>query len=185
VNAFPRLITPRLMLREIVPGDVPALFALHGDAELMRWYGSDPLPDIDAARRLVDACAGLRELPNPGTRWGLQSRDDDEGALIGTCGLFGWNRRWCKCVIGYELGASWQGRGLMREALDAVLAWGFEQMALNRVEAQIHPANAASQRLAASQGFVQEGLLRQCGRWGGQFHDMQQWALLQRDFRAR
>lgn len=176
---FPVLETPRLLLREIVPADAPALFAIHGNAERMRWFGADPLPDVAAAARLVDIFAGWRKLANPGTRWGLQLKGG--GALIGSCGLFSWNRGWRKCSIGYELDAASEGQGLMREALAAMLDWGFAEMQLNRIEAQVHPQNEASLKLAAGLGFVQEGRLRQLGYWGGQYHDMLQLSLLRCD----
>lgn len=179
---FPVLETPRLRLREIVPADVPALFAIHGNAERMRWFGSDPLPDEAAAAKLVETFAGWRRQANPGTRWGLQLKGMDR--LIGSCGLFSWNRGWKKCVLGYELAADCEGRGLMREALNAVMDWGFAEMQLNRVEAQIHPQNQASLKLAESLGFVPEGLLREVGYWGGQHHDMLQLSLLRRDYLA-
>lgn len=177
---FPTLQTPRLLLREIVPTDAPALYAVHGDPDAMRWFGSDPVPDLAAAAKLVDLFAGWRALPNPGTRWGLQPRGQHE--LVGSCGLFAWNRAWRKCTLGYELNASARGQGLMHEALQACLAWGFEHMQLNRVEALVHPENAASLRSVARLGFVREGLLRQAGYWGGQYHDMCSYALLRADW---
>lgn len=180
MSDFPTLTTDRLVLREITHDDVPAIFAIHGDAALMRWFGADPLPDEEAAAKLVDTFAGWRNLSNPGTRWGLQWRDDP--CLIGTCGLFAWHRAWRKCAIGYELAREWHGRGLMREALVAILEWGFAGMDLNRVEAQIHPENAASLRLAQSLGFVEEGVLREVGFWAGRHHDLVQYGLLRRDY---
>jgi ribosomal-protein-alanine N-acetyltransferase len=162
--------TRRLRLREIVADDAPMLFAIHGDAELMRWYGVDPLPDIAAASKLIDGFANLRGLANPGTRWGVQRKGKSE--LIGSCGLFGWNRAWRKCTVVYELAAQAQGSGYMHEALSAVFSWGFEHMRLNRIEAQIHPENTASIRLARRLGFVEEGCLRQAGYWRGGYHDL-------------
>ena len=50
---FPTLETPRLVLREIVAADAPALLFIHGDPELMRWFGNDPLPDVAAAEASV------------------------------------------------------------------------------------------------------------------------------------
>jgi ribosomal-protein-alanine N-acetyltransferase len=173
---FPTLETPRLQLREIVPADAPALFAVHGDPASMRWFGNDPVPDLAAVAKLVDVFASWRRQPNPGTRWGIQPKGQTE--LVGSCGLFAWNRAWRKCTLGYELNASARGQGLMHEALQACLAWGFEHMQLNRVEALVHPQNAASLRSVERLGFVREGLLRQAGYWGGQHHDMLQFGLL-------
>ncbi|HEX2944155.1 MAG TPA: GNAT family protein [Rhodopila sp.] len=182
MSDFPALHTPRLVLREIVPADAPALFAIHGDADLMRWFGADPLPDLEAAVRLVARFADWRRQASPGTRWGLQLKGKRQ--LVGSCGLFGWNRNFKRCVVGYELASEWQGRGLMREALACVLDWGFANMGLHRVEAQIHPQNAPSLKLAASLGFVPEGLLREAGYWAGRHHDLLQYSLLRHEFVA-
>jgi RimJ/RimL family protein N-acetyltransferase len=81
---FPELETPRLLLREIGPSDAPALFAIHGDADVMRWFGFDPLPDLSAAHNLIKVFDSWRRQPNPGTRWGIQVKGGDP-VLIGTC----------------------------------------------------------------------------------------------------
>lgn len=181
MNAFPALETPRLLLREIQPSDSASIFDIHSDPTVMRLFGSDPLPDIDAASALIEIFASWRTLPNPGTRWGIQLKDDS--ALIGTCGLFGWNRSWKKCTVGYELAPEWQKKGLMGEALTCVLQWGFCQMSLHRIEAQIHPQNQSSIKLAGLLGFKVEGVLREAGHWGGNVHDMLQFGLLHHELR--
>ena len=177
--SFPTLETPRLLLREVVEADVPDLFAIHSDRTLMAWYGSDALVDVEAAAKMVALFKSWRLLPNPGVRWALQAHHG--GPLLGTCGLFNWNRAWRRCTVGYELATAAQGQGLMAEALAATLDWGFAQMDLNRVEALIHPLNMPSQKLAQRLGFVCEGVLREVARFKGQQHDMQQWSLLRRD----
>ncbi|HEX2010638.1 MAG TPA: GNAT family protein, partial [Roseateles sp.] len=176
--SFPILTSARLRLRELLPGDAPALFEIHGDAEAMRWFGSDPLRSLAEAERMVEVFAGWRRLPNPGTRWGLERLSD--GALIGSCGLFNWNRAWRRCTLGYELARAAQGQGLMAEALRAVLAWGFDPvrgMGLNRVEAMIHPNNLSSLHLVEGLGFRREGLLREVAFWGGRHEDLEMHAL--------
>ncbi len=65
-----------------------------------------------------------------------------------------------------------------------MLLWGFKNMSLNRVEAQIHPLNVASLKLAEAIGFRREGLLREVGYWGGGHHDLLQYSLLQRDWQT-
>lgn len=177
---FPTLETERLLLREIVHADVPALYAVHGDPESMRWFGVDPLPNEEAAAKLVDLFASWRTLAGSGVRWGLQARG--QSTLIGTCGLFGWNRSWRKCTVGYELHSQARRNGYMDEALRTVIPWGFANMELNRIEAQVHPENAASLRSVERLGFKREGLLRQVGYWGGQFHDMYQYSLLREEW---
>jgi [ribosomal protein S5]-alanine N-acetyltransferase len=177
---FPTLETERLVLREIVADDAPALFAIHSDVEAMRWFGTDPLREPSEAEVLIARFAEWRRQPNPGTRWGLQRKAG--GGLIGTCGLFKWNRGWHSCTLGYELAASAWGEGLMGEALVRVLAWGFEQMQLHRVEAMIHPRNEASIKLARKLGFVHEGCAREAGYWLGAHQDLLHFGLLRTEF---
>ena len=177
---FPTLETEHLLLREIVETDAPAVFAIHGDAELMRLFGSDPIADLAGAVALIRIFASWRKLANTGTRWALEIKGT--AGLIGTCGLFGWHRAWRKCTVGYELARGAQGRGYMQEALGAVLSWGFEDVGLNRVEAQVHPDNEPSLRLLRRLHFVEEGRLRQGGYWAGQYHDLLQYSLLRQDW---
>lgn len=180
MSDFPTLHTLRLLLREITAADAPALLAIHGDAQAMRWFGTDPFTDLRQAEKLVETFAAWRKLPNPGVRWGIALQDSD--ALIGTCGLFKWNRSWHCCTLGYELAQPAWGQGYMREALTAALDWGFAHMALNRIEAQVHPDNAASHKSVQALGFVYEGRIRQAGFWLGQYHDLLQYGLLRSDY---
>lgn len=184
--SFPALLTPRLQLREITHDDVPALLSVFADAEAMRWFGTDPVCDQAQMAQVVSLWQGWRQLPNPGTRWGIALREG--GPLLGTCGLFAWNRGWRRCTLGYELGRAAWGHGYMQEALQAVLAWGFddagEGMALNRIEAMIHPHNKPSLRLVERLGFRREGLLREVAFWGGRHQDLEMHALLAREHQA-
>lgn len=180
---FPTIKTARLVLREILPQDVTDLFEIHSDESLMRWYGSDPLTDLSGAEKLVASFASWRTQANPGTRWGIQV--NGEHGLSGTCGLFGWNRAWRKCTVGYELATVAHGKGYMREALTAALHWGFQNMELNRIDAQVNPENEPSVRSLSHLGFQQEGLLREAGYWGGKYHDFFQYSLLRKDWEAR
>jgi len=174
-TAFPTLVTERLNLREITHDDVDAMFAIHGDAELMKWFG-DPVADRAATFELINMLAGWRKLADPGVRWGLERRN--EPGLIGSCGLFGWQRRNRKCVIGYELAREAQGQGLMHEALVSAIEWGLEHMDLVRIEAQIHPANVASQAVVDKLGFECEGLARKVLFFDGEHQDLYIYSLV-------
>lgn len=182
-GAFPSLSTARLQLREIVASDAPALLAIHSDAETMKWFGTDPLVDLEAAEKVIAGFANMRTLPSPGVRWGLVHANVKRGsALLGTCGVFRWNRGWRSCLTGYELARHAQGQGLMTEALRAIYAWAFETMGVERIEAQVHPLNTPSLALLKKLGFVEEGLLREAGLWMGERRDLVQLGLLQREF---
>ena len=182
-GAFPSLSTRRLQLREIVASDATALLAIHGDREAMKWFGTDPLADLEAAERVIAGFASMRQAPS-GVRWGIVHADPARGGhLLGTCGVFRWNRGWRTCLTGYELARHAQGQGYMAEALRAIYAWAFDRMEVDRIEAQVHPLNAPSLALLKKLGFVEEGLLREAGLWMGERRDLVQLGLLRREFR--
>ena len=179
---FPLLITERLRLRQIVPADVDALYAIHSNVEWMRWYGVEPVTTRAQAAQLADMFAGWHGAGS-GYRWALERSDD--ARMIGTCGLFRWNRSWRNCVIGYEIAYDCRSRGYMREAAAAILDYGFSEMGLHRVQAETHPANLASIALATRLGFRFEGVHREQACWGGRFHDLNCYGLLESDWHAR
>lgn len=177
---FPFLETQRLVLRELTPDDATALLAMCADGGTMRYLGASPARELHEAQALIEKYALWRSAPAPGVRWAVVSRDS--GALMGTCGLFSWKREWRKCATVYELADRFRGRGFMREALDAAFTWGFREMQLHRIEAQIHPDNTPSLRLAERIGFCREGLLREAACWGGRYHDLVTCGLLRSEW---
>ena len=66
----------------------------------------------------------------------------------------------------------------MREALSALLRFGFEQMHLNRIEASVGSDNIASIALLHSLGFQHEGIQREQYFEEGAFHDLALFGLL-------
>lgn len=179
-NGFPLLQTRRLYLRQIVPADAPALFSIHSDAEWMKWYGVDPITSLVEAEHLADLFAGWFAA-GTGFRWALERKLDRQ--LIGTCGLFRWNKSWRNCVIGYEIKRDQQGQGYMREAVSAILDYGFDFMSLHRVQAETHPSNLPSIGLATRLGFRFEGVHREQAYWDGRYHDLNCYSLLEDDWR--
>ncbi|TCM69252.1 ribosomal-protein-alanine N-acetyltransferase [Acinetobacter calcoaceticus] len=179
MDNFPILTTERLSLRELSLDDAPALFAVHSDAEGMRWFGTDPMTNPSDAENMIQTVENLW-LAGTGLRWAIERRSDR--TFLGTCGLFKWNRGWRSCVIGYELAPFARGNGYMHEALTAAIHYGFNVMLLNRIEAQVHTQNAKSLQTLNTLGFVGEGLQRQAGYWQSAYHDLHQLALIRRDY---
>jgi RimJ/RimL family protein N-acetyltransferase len=175
------LRTPRLELRPLGPEDVAALFAIHSDAQAMRYWDA-PIWTSDArgramvARDVADATGGYLRLGIVAT---------DGGALIGTCALWNVDRQSRRAEIGYILDPRAWGRGFMREALSALLDYGFTAIDLNRVEADTDPRNERSTRLLERLGFVQEGLFRERCIVNGEVSDAAMYGLLRREWKAK
>lgn len=97
------------------------------------------------------------------------------------CTLFAFSAQCRRAEVGYALASQCWGCGYMDEALRALLGYGFGELGLNRVEADIDPRNKASARSLERLGFVKEGHLRE--RWvvGDEVSDTALYGLLARD----
>lgn len=174
--SFPTLETERLRLRQIVPEDAAALLDIFSRDEVTRFYDLYPFTELADVEDMIEFFSESYELEK-GIRWGIARKKDNR--LIGTCG-FVWLRTY-RGEIGYELHPDLWRRGIMREALGALVEFAFDEMGLNRIEAQVMVENASSAKLLHSLGFVEEGVLRQVDYFKDQFHDMRLFALLETD----
>jgi RimJ/RimL family protein N-acetyltransferase len=176
------LHTERLLLRPLHPDDAPALYGIYSDPKVMRYWSGTPWPDETKAHEMIARDAAAMRAGEH-VRLGLARADD--GAMIGTCTLFALNAQCRRAEVGYALAHAAWGRGYMHEALRALLAYGFGELALNRVEADVDPRNAASAKTLERLGFRQEGYLRE--RWivADEVSDSSLYGLLHRDWLAR
>jgi len=176
------LATPRLVLRPLQESDAPALLAIFSDPKVMRYWSTPPWESIDAANEMIardrKAMAEGQDL-----RLGLERAEDK--ALIGVCSLFDRSQQCRRAEVGYGLASQAWGHAYMDEALRALLRYGFSELALNRVEADIDPRNEASARSLERLGFKKEGHLRE--RWivAGEVSDTALYGLLSRDWHWR
>ena len=164
-----QLTTNRLCLREITLDDVPALFSYFSNDEVTKYYGMESFTDIEQAEQLVRHFAMIYEQKK-GMRWAIEQKD--QPGLIGTIGFNLLSILHKRTEVGYELHPDFWGKGLVGEALDAVVKFGFEELKLNRIAATVFVENEASKQVLIKQGFVREGLLRQYILQSGIAHDV-------------
>lgn len=179
---FPALESERLILDEITAADVQALFKLFSDPVVTQYNDVQTFEQVSDAGWLVNFLKERFESKT-GLRWGIRFKGEP-GTLIGTCGYNVWMRHNNCAEIGYDLMPQHWSQGIMTEALVEMLRFGFEEMGLNRAEADVTPDNTASVRLLEKLGFEEEGLLRQRGYWKGEYHDLRFFSLLREEFEA-
>jgi [ribosomal protein S5]-alanine N-acetyltransferase len=93
-----------------------------------------------------------------------------------------WHRKDRRASVGYDLARAYWKQGIMTEALQAVIDFGFERMDLNRIEADCAVENEASARVLLRIGFRQEGIQREQYFEAGRFWDLRLFALLRREY---
>ena len=174
--------SPRLLLRMVQEQDIADLLEVNGDEQVTRHLPYATWTSMADGHAWLERMAGLQAI---GTALQLVVLEREHGKAIGTCLLLRYEERSEMVELGYVLGRAHWGRGLMHEALGALLAQAFGAMGLRRVEAQINPSNGASVRLIERLGFTKEGLLRQ--RWlkDGQPYDVAWYGLLRDEYRVK
>jgi ribosomal-protein-alanine N-acetyltransferase len=178
--SMPQLETKRLILRQVRPDtDREAFFDLFADPDVARFTDTGPFGSREEADEVIAWMEGIFSN-KVGLRWAI-TRRGAENVLIGTAGYNHWTRWNDSAEIGYDLVSAMWGQGLMTEALEAILSFGFDRMGLNRIEADVTVGNVASERVLEGLGFTREGLLRQRGYWKGSYHDVWQFSLLRSD----
>ncbi|RYX95803.1 MAG: N-acetyltransferase [Comamonadaceae bacterium] len=176
---FPELETTRLVLREIVLADAPALLAMYQNEASMKWRGSDAPTNLAAVENMIDLFASGRRQ-HGGTHWGMELKSAP--GLIGKCGIYAFDPHTHQCMLAYEMADAHRGAGYMTEALACLLQWMFSYTVINRVGALIPPENTASHRVMERLTFSPEGLQRHAARWSGAYRDMLGYSLLRPEF---
>jgi ribosomal-protein-alanine N-acetyltransferase len=174
-SPFPILSTERLHLRRMSLEDKNEVFFLRSDKEMLQFLDRDPAKSIDEATdwiRMIDE--GIDN--NQFVAWGITLEDDPK--LIGTITFWNLKKEHYRAEIGYALHTHFQGRGLMREAMKAVLDYGFNTMNLHSVEANVNPGNYRSIQLLERNGFVREAYHRENYYYNGQFVDSAIYSLI-------
>ncbi len=100
-----------------------------------------------------------------------------DGTLLGAVGLR-IQREDQRAELGYWIGKSYWNQGYSTEAARAVLGFGFEQLALNRIDAHHFVRNPASGRVMQKLGMTHEGCLRQHVRKWDAFEDLELYGIL-------
>jgi ribosomal-protein-alanine N-acetyltransferase len=180
---FPQLTTDRLELCEITRSHVDWYFEHFNIPEIITGQGFPGPDSLETAKKELDQyIVGLREA-GKGFRWGIKLKGESE--IIGSVGFYAWDRETEKAEAGYDLKPAYWGKGIMVEALNRVVQFGFEEMGLNRIQVTIMSTNPRSMALIEKVGFKREGILRDYSKFEGKYSDEHIFSMLGREWSAR
>lgn len=181
-NPFPILETPRLRLRKPELSDAADLFEMRSDPEVMQYIPrplAKSLEDMHDFVRMLDGFASRNERINWAIEW------KESGRVVGMAGFVNIKPEHDRAEVGYSLTRSWHRKGIMREALQAILQYGFETMKLHSVEAIIDEENIASGNLLEDGGFRKEAHFIEDFFSNGRFRNSVFYGLLRRDWQPK
>lgn len=176
---IPTLVTKRLILKEVNPEIADQLFTILSDEELMAFWGFSHPDDLKLEKYKWEN--GMTTYRMTYKRFILTEKTT--GRAFGSCSLHNMYPEHKRSELGYDIkDESMKNKGFMKEAVKAVLTFGFEKLELNRVEAFIGPTNEPSLRLVKALGFTEEGRLREHWNKNGDFQDSVVFGLLKPEY---
>lgn len=114
-------------------------------------------------------------------KWGIFAVQEPD-KLLGIIEACDWNRKVNSVTVGYFLAERHYGKGIATEALRALTRYLFDEVLVNRIQAEVMPQNEASKKVLLKNGFRKEGLLRQASLWSGKgIVDLEIYGILKED----
>jgi ribosomal-protein-alanine N-acetyltransferase len=155
--------------------DFDEMYFLRTDPGVMKYIDRPPLGSREEAeafmQRIFDNVTN-----NESIFWAIRQKDSHK--MIGNISIWRLMKEDYRGELGYTLHPAHQGKGIMNEALQAVLLYAFNTMKLHSIEAGINPDNAASRQLLERNGFIREAYFRDHYFFNGHFHDSAIYSLL-------
>jgi len=174
------LHTSRLILREFVTADWPAVLAYQRDPRYLQYYEwTERMPED--AQRFVQMFLDQQQ-EQPRRKFQLAVVLKASGQLIGNCGIrtAAFDAR--ETDIGYELSPDQWRHGYATEAARAIVKFGFTELNVHRIWAWCIADNAASARVLEKIGLKLEGRLREKEYFKGRWWDTLVYGILENDW---
>jgi ribosomal-protein-alanine N-acetyltransferase len=166
---FPELKTERLLLRKLEVTDAKEMFFLRSNENVLRYIGREPAKTIAEAEEFINKINKAADK-NESILWGIVFLNEPS-IVIGTICLWNFKEEHYRGEIGYLLHPDHWRKGIMKEAINAVVDYGFTVLGLHSIEALLDPENIGSSSVLESTGFIKEGHLKESFYFNGVFKD--------------
>lgn len=174
------LESKRLRLRPFEMSDAERVAELANDYSIYEMTLRLPHPyTLQDAEQWIAIHPQLRET---GTETPFAIILKQVNALVGSIGLKNIDHYNKSAEIGYWIGRTWWNKGIVTEAAQRLLKYGFEELGLNRIHGHFIPKNAASGKVMEKIGMRREGLLRQMVVKDGVFEDIVLYSILAEEY---
>lgn len=173
---LPDIETSRLLLREQKLSDAQVLFQLRTNTEVMR-YIDRPWPKNVKDSEVVIQTINEQFVKGMNLIWAINLKEIPD-QMIGNLGYWRTDLANHRAEIGYMLHPDHWRKGILSEALRAVIDFGFNTLGLHSICANINPGNDASRQLLLKHGFIKEAYFREDYYYDGKFLDSEIYGLL-------
>lgn len=178
-SPFPNLETNRLNLRRLKSEDVSEILDLRSNPEIMQFIPRPLIKTKEEAHEFISVM-DTNVNNNNVINWAITNKEEDK--LIGMIGFYRMKPENYRAEVGYILSPEFNGKGIITEALERVIQFGFEEMELNSIEAVIDPENFGSEKVLLKNNFVKEGHFKEHTFFDGKFLDSVFYSLLKKNY---
>lgn len=164
------------MLRRMTDADAPELLFLRSDDKVMHFIGREKTKTVEEAATFIEKINASVDT-NEAIMWGIALADDPD-TLIGTICYWNILKDHYRAEIGYILHPDHWNKGLMKEAVQAVIDFGFTGKKLHSIEGHINPDNIVSGIVLERCGFTRDAYFKENFCFRGKFFDSAVYSLL-------
>lgn len=176
------LRTERLVLRKYELSDAQDMFKNYAaDERVTKFLTWLPYTNTDDVEEFIrERIAEYDDLSN--YNWVIELG----GEVVGSISVINGSDHHRNCEVGYCLGCDFWNKGIMAEALAAVIKFLFEEVGMNRIIAKHNEKNPASGRVMQKCGMTHEATFRQHYRMNdGKYYDSILYRILREEYNAK
>ena len=179
IEHFPTIETKRLFLAQLKADDIPQIVRYAANKNISDNTLNIPFPytEKDAIYWINLAHQGFKN----GTHFIFGVRLKQEDVFIGGIG-FTVEQRFNRAEIGYWIAEPFWNKGYATEATQAIIKFGFEQLALNKLTSSHFAKNLASGKVMVNSGMTQEGELKEHVRKDTTYHTLILYGLTKKEY---
>ena len=175
-SALPTIETARLTLRAVRLSDVDDIFSFTSNPQTSEWLTWYPHQNRADTTRFVDSVLEKYRLNKP-AQWVICYKA--ESKVVGLCGFVDFSLDDAKGEVAYVVSPAYWGKGILPEALRAIIDFAFAEEGVVRIEAKCEVGNVGSERAAQKAGMILEGQCRKYAKRKGMHRDYKLYAITQ------
>lgn len=174
-DPFPILETERLVLRRIILDDAQSYFELRSNVDAMKHICKPLQTSIEESKKMIYQINEMIAF-NDGIGWAISLKDNPK--MIGSVSFHRIDKVHYRAEIGYMLHPNYWRKGIVSEAVEAIIKYGFNILKFHSIEAHIDPTNVGSEKILQNFNFVKEAYFKENYFFAGQFLDTAVYSLI-------
>jgi len=174
-DPFPVIETERLVLRRTTLDDANDYFYLRSSPEAMKHICKPLQISVEETKELIYKINEMIAF-NDGISWAVCLKNNSK--MIGSVSFHRIYKDHYRAEIGYMLHPDYWRLGIISEAVEAIIGYGFNILKFHSIEANIDPTNIGSEKLLQKFKFVKEAYFKENFFFNGSFLDTAVYCLL-------